>query len=431
MNKARKSIELRPATELPQWVCDLQDKAKTYISNNNMPNRKSENWRYSDLSLLENHDFHILNEMKSNPAIFYKNFYSSKREVSIPIINGKFDSHLFSNQEIPNGLIVKELKDAFWNNKDELLDLIDKFPTKDNDYFNQLNQSFLSNGVYIEIKEHCEITPIIHIKHLFTSGQAPFAAYPRLYINIKKGGQGKILETKVANKDSCYFTNSSSFIALESAAKLHHYQLDDLSCQSFHINSQYYNIEDQGEIINLTLSKGAKLYRSNYDINLLGKDSSASLESIAILNKIRHLDNFSRISHNNKNSKSIQRFKSILFDNAKYAFEGSIKVDQKASDTKALQINKNLLIGENAEVNVKPWLQIDNDNVECSHGSSTGQCDHEQIFYLMSRGLSYNQAQSLICKGFLKDIATKLIVPELDIYFNTSIDKTLSSIMKR
>ena len=101
--------------------------------------------------------------------------------------------------------------------------------------------------------------------------------------------------------------------------------------------------------------------------------------------------------------KSSQLVKSVLLDNSNGTYQGKIYVDEKAQKTNGYQLSKALLLSENSTFNSKPELEIYADDVKCSHGSTTGNLDQNSVFYLMSRGLTKDQAQKMLVEGFLKE----------------------------
>ena len=108
-------------------------------------------------------------------------------------------------------------------------------------------------------------------------------------------------------------------------------------------------------------------------------------------------------------------------DEAKSVFQGKIYVNEKAQKTDAYQLSKTILLNDNTEFNAKPELEIYADDVKCSHGSASGNLDENSIFYLMSRGLSFEDAKNLLISGFLLDVIDKIT----DIEIKTLIKKII------
>ena len=135
---------------------------------------------------------------------------------------------------------------------------------------------------------------------------------------------------------------------------------------------------------------------------------SVVLNGIIDLNDERHHEIKTKINHYEENCKSYQLIKSVLNDNSKGVYQGKIYVDSKAQKTDGYQLSRALLLSDEVEFNAKPELEIYADDVKCSHGSTSGNIDENSIFYLMSRGLSYEQSKKLLTNGFLNEVIEKI-----------------------
>lgn len=112
--------------------------------------------------------------------------------------------------------------------------------------------------------------------------------------------------------------------------------------------------------------------------------------------------------HEAPNTESDLLIKSVLFDRAKYNYQGQIRIDKKAQGANAYQRNDNLLMSDKAQIDTRPELEILADDVRCTHGATTGKINEENLFYLMSRGISRKIAELMIMEGFLKEVIDKI-----------------------
>jgi Fe-S cluster assembly protein SufD len=116
----------------------------------------------------------------------------------------------------------------------------------------------------------------------------------------------------------------------------------------------------------------------------------------------------SDVIHNHSNTSSMMQAKGIVSGKSKAQFQGTIKVEQNAANCNAHQKSDILLLGENAKCDSTPILDINNDDVVCSHGATIGQIDEEQLFYLQARGLNNEVATQMIVQGFLEPILKEI-----------------------
>ena len=142
-------------------------------------------------------------------------------------------------------------------------------------------------------------------------------------------------------------------------------------------------------------------------------NSFAKINSAAILKKGEHHEVKTKMFHSQPHCKSHQKIKNILLEDSKGIFQGKVLVSDKAQKTDAYQISKGLILDDNAEFSTKPELEIYADDVKCSHGSASGSLNENSIFYLMSRGLNYQQSRELLINGFLLDVVEKITDPEV------------------
>ena len=132
-----------------------------------------------------------------------------------------------------------------------------------------------------------------------------------------------------------------------------------------------------------------------------------------IQNNDQHHEIRTVINHLAENTKSYQLIKSVLGKNSKAVYQGKIFVNSESQKTDGYQLSKAILLDESSEFNAKPELEIYADDVKCSHGSASGSLDESSIFYLMSRGLSYQQSKELLINGFLLDVVEKITDSEV------------------
>ena len=152
------------------------------------------------------------------------------------------------------------------------------------------------------------------------------------------------------------------------------------------------------------LSAGSSFLKNEINCNLNGEYSSAFVNGIFSIKDNQQHEIRTTINHLVENTKSYQLIKSVLGKNSKAAYQGKIFVDQKAQKTDGYQLSRAILLDETSEFNAKPELEIYADDVKCSHGSASGSLDENSIFYLMSRGLNYQQSKELLINGFILEV---------------------------
>jgi Fe-S cluster assembly protein SufD len=149
------------------------------------------------------------------------------------------------------------------------------------------------------------------------------------------------------------------------------------------------------------------------------------MNGLSFTDQTQHVDNFTAVDHAVPNCTSSQLYKNILDDKSKGAFTGQINVFQDAQKTEAFQQSNNVLLSESAEMNTKPRLVIDADDVRCSHGATVGRIDEEALFYLRTRGIGQKEARLMIMYAFADEVLSQVGVDVLRERLEELVDRRL------
>ena len=179
---------------------------------------------------------------------------------------------------------------------------------------------------------------------------------------------------------------------------------------------------------NFLLSLGPSLIKNEIHCNLLEDFSSCFVNGVMLLNGDQHHELKTNVNHKYENCKSSQLIKSVLLDKSNGTYQGKIYVDKKAQKTNGYQLSKALVLSENSEFNSKPELEIYADDVKCSHGSTTGSIDENSIFYLMSRGLTRDQANKMVVEGFLNEVIETITEPNIKTFISQLFNKRINKV---
>ena len=229
----------------------------------------------------------------------------------------------------------------------------------------------------------------------------------RLDFLLKKNSSLKLVDISKDLSEKNFINVLYNF-ELKQDSILKNYKID----QKINNNIKYFfnNIDQDTNSVSETflLSSGSNFIKNEINCNLKGKYSSAFINGIFSLNEKRHHEIRTCVNHLIDNTKSYQLIKSVLDKDSKSVYQGKIYVNSDAQKTDGYQLSKAILLSENAEFNAKPELEIYADDVKCSHGSASGNLNENSIFYLMSRGLNYQEAKNLLINGFLLDVIEKI-----------------------
>ena len=369
--------------------------------NKGFPNRKEEDWKFSDLNQIIN---------KNIGELSFYNDYTSTNKVDTSV----FVDGLEHNKIVfINGRIEKIDFDYEKKGQIEIIDqseTINKFDN--NNSLSDLNNAFTNKCFKIVIKTGYQLLKPLIIYHTTNSKIWSKSINLRLDFELQEDSCLRLIDLFNDTSEKNFLNIFYNFNLKEDAI-LKNYKVDKL--ENKNIKYSFNNIVQNKNTISETfiLSSGSNFFKSEINCNLEGEHSSAFVNGIFSLDKNKHHEIRTIINHLTENTKSYQLIKSVLEDSSKAVYQGKIYVNSVAQKTDGYQLSKAILLNKDSEFNAKPELEIYADDVKCSHGSASGSLNEDSIFYLMSRGLNYNQARELLINGFLLDVVEKITDSEI------------------
>ncbi len=377
---------------------------KNFLNNfikNGFPNRKQEDWKFLDISQIIKKnisDLSFFNDYSQSNKIDPSVLVDGLEHNKIIFINGKIEKIDFNFEDQNKIEIIDETKkDISFNYENSLIDL---------------NSAFIDKIFKILIKKNSSLKKPLIIYHLTNDKIKSTNINLRLDFELGENSCLKLIDY-FANTTAKNFINIFYNFNLEKDSILKNYKIDKL--RNNDLKYFFNNIEQDNNSVSETfiLSAGSDYFKNEINCNLNGEYSSAFINGIFSLKENQQHEIRTTINHLVENTKSYQLIKSVLGKNSKSAYQGRIFVNSKAQKTDGYQLSKAILLDETSEFNAKPELEIYADDVKCSHGSASGSLDENSIFYLMSRGLNYQQSKELLINGFLTDVVEKITDVEI------------------
>ncbi len=214
-------------------------------------------------------------------------------------------------------------------------------------------------------------------------------------------------------------------IEIGDGASLDYYKMENINDYSTISTEVCFEMGRESKLTTFGLSLNGKLIRNKVIVNLNDEYAVADLNGLYLMDKQQESETEINVYHHKPNCSSNQLFKGILDDVAKSSFVGHVFVDYGAKGTVALQNNKNMLLTDKAKVNTRPFLEIYNDDVKCSHGATIGQLNADALFYLRTRCISERSAKMLLMYAFCEDVLSKSDIIELKESLGDLIKKRL------
>ena len=360
------------------------------------PNRKQEDWKFLDISQIIKKnisDLSFFNDYSQPNKVDSSTFVDGLEHNKIIFVNGKIEKIDFNHEDKSKIEISNETKkDISFNYENSLIDL---------------NCAFTDKVFKILVKKDYSLKKPLIIYHSTNDSIKSTNINLRLDFELGENSCLKLIDY-FANNTTKNFINIFYNFDLKKDSILKNYKIDKF--RNDNLTYSFNNIEQGNNSVSETfiLSTGSDYLKNEINCNLNGEYSSAFINGIFSLKENQQHEIRTTINHLVENTKSYQLIKSVLGKNSKSAYQGRIFVNSKAQKTDGYQLSKAILLDETSEFNAKPELEIYADDVKCSHGSASGSLDENSIFYLMSRGLNYQQSKELLINGFLLDVVEKI-----------------------
>ena len=365
------------------------------------PNRKLENWKFSDIS-------QIIQKSIGQLSFYHDYSSSNKIDTSIFIDGLEHNKIVFINGRVEKVDFSYEDNDKIEINEDSKL--LNKF--ENNNSLFDLNSAFTNKIYKILIKKNYSLKKPLIVYHTTSNKIKSKNINLRLEFQLENNSSLRLIDFFSDNLEKNFMNIFYNF-ELKKDAILKNYKIDKTQNKS--IKYSFNNIDQDENSISETfiLSAGSNFLKNEINCNLKGNHSSAFVNGIfSLMNNQQH-EIRTTINHLTENTKSYQLIKSVLGKDTKAIYQGKIFVNSKAQKTDGYQLSKAILLDETSEFNAKPELEIYADDVKCSHGSASGSLDENSIFYLMSRGLNYQQSKELLINGFILDVIEKITDSEI------------------
>ena len=331
---------------------------------------------------------------KIDPSIFIDGLEHNK----IIFINGKIEKIDFSYED-QNKIEIKDEteKNISFDYENSLIDL---------------NSAFINKVLKIIVNKNYSLKKPLIIYHSTNDKMKSTNVNLRLDFELGENSCLRLIDFFTDNINKNFINIFYNFNLLKDSI-LKNYKIDKF--KNDNLKYSFNNIEQGNNSVSETfiLSAGSDYFKNEINCNLNGEYSSAFINGVFSLKENQQHEIRTTINHLVENTKSYQLIKSVLGKEAKSAYQGKIFVNSKAQKTDGYQLSKAILLDETSEFNAKPELEIYADDVKCSHGSASGSLNEDSIFYLMSRGLNYQQSKELLINGFLLDVVEKITDPEI------------------
>jgi len=387
----------------PGWLKDARNEALNQFVHQPWPTIQDEEWRRTNISHIHFQSYEILNG--------YNDAGKSEPVDELPEKSGlaEFHGHRCVSAKIKKslddgGVIFTPLADAMNRHGD----LVRRYllARAEDGKFESLNKSFWTHGLFLYVPAFMEISEPFQL--VFSESGTKSASFPHVVVILEKGARAELRTDISSDSGHEIFRNALVHLVVEDGAALKYFEFQNLNETSLNFSSNHARVARDGEIQSVVINTGSALSKTNFRCELQGPGANANINGIYFANHNQHFDLRTVQHHEAPQAASNLLYKGVVKDRSHTIYQGMIKVFPDAQQTDAYQSNKNLVLDDHARADSIPGLEIQANDVKCSHGSTTGRVNDDEIFYLMSRGISLEDARKIIVSGFFEDVIVKL-----------------------
>jgi Fe-S cluster assembly protein SufD len=273
--------------------------------------------------------------------------------------------------------------------------------TRPTDVFSSLNDACTAEPLLVAVPAGLAVdAPIVIVDWVDQDGAAVF---PRLVVRLGEDAEARVLNWQ-GSTDVAAFVSPVVELDLARAARLGYGEVQDRTGRVWQITSQVGRADADATLTTAHAGLGGEYARVRTDCRLSGRGATGNLQAVYFGEDSQTLDFRTFQDHAAPDTTSNLLFKGVVGDRSRSVYTGLIKVEKDARGTNAFQTNRNIKLSEDAWAESVPNLEIENNDVHCSHASTVGPIDEEQRFYLESRGVPTELADRLIVAGFFDEV---------------------------
>ena len=394
-----------PADHLPEWFREFQVSAWQRFQDTPMPSRNDENWRFSKLKKLDFAEFVRPDDVPSDTGpLIEKSHRLESPAARFVFVN---DRLIEIDSGLPEEVICLPLAEALITHADLVKEHFMQHDTRlGSAKWSALHAAHLVNGLFVYVPDNVEVEGTIEVFH-WLAGEGS-TIFPHTLVVTGTHAKVRVIDYFESADDHGGLAIAFNDLCAGPGSKL-----DYLAIQNFNEATRTISINDTGVAQDATatafiLNVGGEWTRNESLSRLEGEGSRSDMLSVSVPARDQEYDQRTFQHHVSPGAYSDLLYKNSLYDESRTIFSGLIYVDDGAHRTDAYQTCRNLFMSDEAEANSMPGLEINADDVKCSHGSTSSQISDEEIFYLRTRGIDSQQARQLIARGFSIEVIERL-----------------------
>lgn len=416
-------VESELAGDLPSWYLQMRDEAWKTFMTTPKPSRRDEAWRFANLKLTKFSGLQLAQAVDDGQAqvLVERSLAGEKSTARLVFVNNALVSSEIS--DLPEGVICLPMNEALIKHGEKVREFFMQEEAQlGGKKFAALHGSGTLSGVFVHVPAGVELTGPVEVFHWM--GGAERVILPHTLIVSGEGSAVSVIDHyQSIDEDAAALSIGMTDIVAGKNSKVNYVALQRLSGSDRQVQMGSTNVGQDAAVKTALINLGAAWVRNENISRMMASGARSDMLALNLAAANDELDQRTLQLHEVENTSSDLFYKNALYDQAKTIFDGLIVVEKGAHNTDAFQTCRNLLNSEDAEANSMPGLQIDADQVRCSHGSTAGPIDPEQLFYCSARGIPEQAARQLISFGFLHEVIDRLDGDEIKEVVNRELEK--------
>jgi len=392
----------------PSWVGALRRQGFQAFQSLALPQRNEEEWRRTDLRGLKLDHFGFAQDATGLETP-HQPLLSQGVELGgqISSLNSQPRDSWLAPELAAQGILFGNLEDLLREHDAQLRPFLGCTAPAQADKFSALHAAAWSGGPALFVPRGVKVALPLHAWSAMTAGSVDFS---HSLIVLEEGAEATLMVETVGEGHDPGLHCGSIEIVLAAGAKLRYVNLQNWGTGVWHFARQKALVGRQAQLQWTIGALGARLAKVNQHVELIGENSQAQVNGVMFTEGRQHLAYHTLQHHRVPRATSDLLYKGALQDQSQLVWRGMIKVDVGADKTDGYQRNDNLMLSETARADSIPGLEIEADDVICTHGATTGYVEEEQVFYAQTRGLTRKEATRMIVAGFFQQVFDRITI---------------------
>jgi Fe-S cluster assembly protein SufD len=391
---------------MPAWWLEAKKAAWNQFLALPMPKKNDELWRFSNIGTLSLDGYGLSKSVR--PSDYAGAGLGFETAAKLVFANNTLVHREVHASELPAGVIIEPLRYAVTHHAELVRKHFNQQHTNlGSEKFRALHTALVRDGLFVYLPKGVQLENPIAVFHHAAGDES--SIFPHTLVVAEDNAKATIIEVFASlESDARQFASGVNDLFAGPGAQLTYVAAQAWSTETLSFQNNSLTSQRDSRITSLNLHLGGRQARHESHSRLQGPGAHSEMLALSIPQGSQEFDQRTLQTHQAPNTSSNLLYKNALLDQGRTIFSGLIVVEPDAQKTDAYQSNRNLMLSDQAEANSLPGLEIQANDVRCTHGATSSRIDPEQEFYLLSRGIHKKQADELLVFGFFEEVLGKI-----------------------